>query len=79
MDYKGKAIKSGVNERFWRSIVKKAVLKKYNHRCSDCGKEHDKLHLHHSDYDVQTIDTIKPLCPSCHKKAHTCENSEKTT
>ncbi len=75
MNYKGRAYKSGTGQAMWDGVVRKAVLKRYDNRCADCMKKHKRLHLHHESYENQTIHTIKPVCPKCHRNRHKKDNT----
>jgi len=66
--------KVGVNGNFFFSIVRPRILEHYGNKCTKCGREHHRLHLHHEDYNNQTIHTIKPMCPSCHFRLHRGKN-----
>ncbi len=64
--------KHGLNMRFWEDFVRPRVLAHYNNICQGegCGKTHPHMNVHHTSYKEQNINTLIPLCPSCHKKEH---------
>jgi 5-methylcytosine-specific restriction endonuclease McrA len=72
-------MKVGINFHFFNRIVKPRILELYNYSCSNCGVKNKRLHLHHESYEVQTINTIKPLCMSCHRKLHNRLKKNKLT
>jgi len=61
--------KIGVNARFWMDFVRPNMLRLRGYKCEHCpSTEH--LDVHHTDYNIQTIHTLKVLCKKCHKKEH---------
>ncbi len=46
-----------------RKFIKKTI-------CSECGRFHNKLHIHHIVYPISSLDDIQILCPSCHAVKH---------
>lgn len=60
----------GVSYELWYRTLTPTILRKWDNKCSRCGKEHERMHLHHKDYVNQNINTLVPLCPKCHKGAH---------
>lgn len=61
--------KFGVNKEFWNTIVRPALFKLRGERCEICA-ETENLHIHHEDYDEQTIHTLKVVCRKCHIGIH---------
>jgi len=60
----------GITENLWTLIIVPAIKNKWDNRCSSCYKKHKRLHIHHKDYEIQTINSLVPLCPKCHKAEH---------
>lgn len=53
---------------------RKAVLKRDNYRCRECGAKNRKLHVHHivpiSDGGSHDLRNLITLCQSCHNSRH---------
>jgi len=52
--------------------LKTIIKEKYQYKCQICGKETQKLAVHHIDYDKQNsvVENLVPLCYSCHAKTN---------
>jgi 5-methylcytosine-specific restriction endonuclease McrA len=52
--------------------LKEEIKKRDNHSCKICGKETQKLAIHHIDYDKNNIkmENLTALCYSCHSKTN---------
>lgn len=47
--------------------LRKMIIEKSGNKCSFCGKEGGRLHIHHPDYlDNEAV----VLCKSCHRRLH---------
>jgi len=57
---------------------KQQILERDNYECQNpnCKKLHDKLHIHHIDYDKKNngLDNLITLCHSCHAKTNSKKN-----
>ncbi len=62
-------LKCGVNSQFWNVIVVPTILRLREERCEICGSN-EKLDVHHTSYEIQTIETLKVLCRQCHMDQH---------
>lgn len=58
--------KRGVNQQFWETIVRQAVLKRDKYRCVEC-KSKKNLEIHEEDPNNITINTLRTLCHKCHR------------
>ena len=61
----------GRNSRYWRKVLRPAVLERDNHRCIDCGTRHDLTvdlvnPSLNGDHLAATIDDCQTRCRSCH-------------
>lgn len=65
---------TGVDTLFWRRFVVPRVLSIRGCVCEQCGSS-KKIDVHHTRYDVQTIDTLLVLCRKCHKAWHKANGS----
>tara|TARA_R100001530_G_scaffold93239_1_gene64717 strand:- start:2358 stop:3074 length:717 start_codon:yes stop_codon:yes gene_type:complete len=61
----------------WTDTLKESIRQRDNYCCRLCGvksgsKFHDKLDVHHIDYDKENIDPnyLISLCKSCHSKTN---------
>ena len=61
--------KTGLNSEFWRKFVRPRVLEIKGNVCEMCSSK-GKVDVHHTNYELQTIHTLKVLCRKCHKKLH---------
>ncbi len=66
---------AGVSNYFWIHIITPTILRKYNYKCANCPSTKN-LHIHHTDYVNQNINTLVVLCPKCHKAEHKEEVKE---
>ena len=48
---------------------KKELLKNCDNKCIDCGSNKN-LELHHTQYDIIDMNSMKILCRDCHSKLH---------
>ena len=54
---------------FWLNIIIPTIFKHRQGRCEVCGSV-ENLDVHHTSYEIQTINTLKLLCRQCHKDWH---------
>ena len=60
-------------ERMYLTGEQKAqLLEEHSHKCAVCGMRSNQLEWDHTEsfatsLDEQTIDSVQPLCPSCHQ------------
>lgn len=74
-----KEVYAGINKRFWEEYVKPTMYMKYNYQCQDCGSTRYP-EIHHLNYsDRLTLNDLKLLCKSCHRKLHWAERKKKNT
>lgn len=59
----------GVVPAFWEKVIAPRVKQLKGNKCQECGSQ-DRLCLHHSDYELQNIETLKLLCFNCHNELH---------
>jgi len=63
------------NSKYWKEVVK-AVRKRDNNTCQDCGQTEGILIVHHNDYlnwgygDQREIDDCILVCSRCHTIRH---------
>jgi endogenous inhibitor of DNA gyrase (YacG/DUF329 family) len=56
----------------FNKVLKEEIKKRDNYSCKICGKETQKLAIHHIDYNKENIkhDNLTALCYSCHSKTN---------
>lgn len=59
----------GISNTFWYDFVAPNVRRIKNNECEWCDSVKN-LEIHHTSYEVVTIDTLKLICKSCHRKEH---------
>jgi transposase-like protein len=65
---------SGVNDNFWNRFIVPSVLILKGTKCECCGSN-ENVDVHHTRYDVQTLETLLVLCRSCHRNWHSTNGS----
>ena len=60
-------LKIGISYRFWNNVVRPAVIKRDNNKCTKCGSE-ENLVVHHLTYIDETMSDLITLCTTCHGK-----------
>ncbi len=56
----------------WQS-VRASILHRANGKCERCGRESDKLQVHHLTYrnlGHERYDELEAVCPKCHLELH---------
>lgn len=52
--------------------LRKTIIKSYEGKCKECGRQDKTLHLHHiiprNEGGLNSINNLIPLCPRCHKR-----------
>lgn len=51
----------------WKFVVRPTLLSIRGNKCEKCSSTNN-LDVHHTDYEVQTINTLQVLCRKCHLK-----------
>lgn len=69
INWQGTEQRDWINHNFWEKFVTPNVFRIKGNKCEWCGSTKN-LHIHHTRYDLVTINTLKLLCKSCHKKEH---------
>ena len=63
------------SSKYWEE-VRKAVRKRDNNTCRDCGETEKTLIVHHTDYDMwgiggsREVEACILVCKKCHNKRH---------
>ncbi|MGV9205794.1 MAG: HNH endonuclease [Promethearchaeia archaeon] len=69
-----KNLRKVLSSQEW-DIIRKAVYKKFDYKCSICGKKDTKLEAHENwkynyEHSIQNLDSIDSLCYMCHRNKH---------
>lgn len=75
---------SYIRSKYWREVVRAAVLERDGYRCVCCGRtaEEANLTVHHSTYDClyhemegDNLRKLVTLCQYCHKGIHSVKSN----
>lgn len=65
-------IEHGICHEFWTRTVRPTVFRLRGKECEACSAT-ENIDVHHTDYDNQTINTLRVLCRQCHIDWHCLE------
>lgn len=64
----------GITPYFWENFVVPRIKELKGNMCENCKSKYN-LDVHHLDYSNEvSINTLKLICRSCHKLAHSNKN-----
>lgn len=73
-----------IRGKYWKEVVRPAVLERDGHRCVCCGRndEEANLTIHHSQYDIlyhemegDNLKKLVTLCSVCHRAIHSAKSN----